>query len=105
MNPERLKVLRQFAEEDPSNAFNWYALALEYQHADPSQASHLFNKLLAEFEDYLPAYYMAATHCARQGDLERAVQIFHKGIEIAKGQGDRKTEAELRSGLEEVLFE
>lgn len=105
MNSERLKVLRQFAEEDPLNAFNWYALALEYQHADPPQASRLFDKLLAEFENYLPSYYMAATHCARQGDLKRAVHIFRKGIEVAKAQGYRKTEAELRSGLEEVLFE
>ena len=98
-------MLLQFAEEDPGNAFNWYALALEYQNSDPSQASRLFDKLMVEFEDYLPTYYMAATHSLRQGDSEKAVRIFRKGIEIAQQQGDRKTAGELRSGLEEILFE
>jgi Tfp pilus assembly protein PilF len=105
MNSERLKMLHQFAEEEPGNAFNWYALALEYQHADPSQASELFDKLLTEFEEYLPTYYMAATHCLRRGDMEKAVRIFRKGIEIAEKEGDRRTAGELRSGLEEILFE
>ncbi len=98
-------MLHQFAEEDPGNAFNWYALALEYQHSDPPQASRLFDKLMAEFETYLPTYYMAATHYAQQGDAEKAVRTFRKGIEIAQQQGDRKTTTELRSGLEEILFE
>jgi Tfp pilus assembly protein PilF len=105
MNSERLKMLQQFAEEEPGNAFNWYALALEYQHSDPAQASRLFDKLMTEFESYLPTYYMAATHYLRQGDSEKAVQVFRKGIEIAEQQGDRKTAGELRSGLDELLFE
>ncbi|MFO7259352.1 MAG: tetratricopeptide repeat protein [Bacteroidota bacterium] len=105
MNSERLKMLHQFAEEEPGNAFNWYALALEYQHSDPSQASQLFEKLMTEFESYLPTYYMAANHYLRQGDTEKAVSIFRKGIEIAEQQGDRKAAGELRSGLDEVLFE
>lgn len=105
MNPERLKMLRQFVEEDPADAFNWYALALEYRDSDPAQASQLFDKLVNEFGDYLPAYYMAATHCAQQGDAEKAARIFHKGIEVAQEQGDLKTAAELRSGLAEILFE
>lgn len=105
MNSERLKMLHQFAEEDPGNAFNWYALALEYQHSDPAQASRLFDKLLVEFETYLPTYYMAATHYAHQGDADKAIRIFQKGITIAHTQGDRKTAGELRSGLDEILFE
>lgn len=105
MNSERLKMLKQFVDEDPANAFNWYALALEYQHSDPSEASRLFDKLMTEFEAYLPTYYMAATHYVRQGDSEKAVRTFEKGIEIARMQGDRKTASELRSGLDEILFE
>ncbi|HEY8513601.1 MAG TPA: tetratricopeptide repeat protein [Cyclobacteriaceae bacterium] len=105
MNSERLKMLHQFANEEPGNPFNWYALALEYRQSDPAQASMLFDKLLTEFETYLPTYYMAATHYVEHGNTEKAVSIFRKGIEIAQQQGDRKAMGELRSGLDELLFE
>ena len=31
MNSERIKLLEQYLEDDPSDPFNLYALALEYQ--------------------------------------------------------------------------
>lgn len=105
MNSDRLKHLQKFTEDDPGDPFNWYALALEYLHSDPPEAMKLFEKLLREFEDYLPVYYMAATQSAFQGKIETAVDIFRKGIQVAERQKDTKTASELRAGLEEILFE
>ena len=105
MNSERLKYLQKFAEDEPGDPFNWYALALEYLHSDPAEAMKLFDKLLREFEDYLPAYYIAATQWAYQGNIETAADIFRKGIQVAERQKDTRTASELRSGLEEILFE
>ncbi len=105
MKSDRLKQLQKFTEEDPGDPFNWYALALEYLNSDSNEAFKLFTKLLSEFEDYLPTYYIAATQWASQGDIERAADIFRKGIQIAEQQRNTKTANELRSGLEEILFE
>ena len=105
MNSDRLSQLQRFAEEDPQDAFNWYALALEYQKSDPEKALNLFNKLLFEFDEYLPAYYMAANHHAYLGNMETALDIFRRGIRLAEKQQDLKTAGELRSELDELLFE
>lgn len=105
MNSDRLKHLQKFTEDDPGDPFNWYALALEYLHSEPNEAMKLFNKLLRDFEDYLPTYYIAATQCANQGNIEAAAEIFRKGIQVAERQKETRTASELRSGLEEILFE
>ena len=105
MNSERLKQLRKFAEEEPGDPFNWYAMALEYLHSDPAEARILLDKLLNEFEDYLPTYFVGATQWVEQGNIEIAARIFRKGIEVARQQGDTKTAGELRSGLDDILFE
>lgn len=105
MNSNRLNQLQKFAEDDPDDPFNWYALALEYLHANPEKSLKLLDKLLLEFPDYLPAYYIAATQWASQGDIEKAAAIFRKGVEVAEKQNEPKTAAELRSGLEEITFE
>lgn len=105
MKSDRLNQLQKFAEDDPGDPFNWYALALEYLHSDKSEALKLFTKLLTEFEDYLPTYFIAATQWAIQGNIETAADIFRKGIQLAEKQKNTKTANELRSGLEEILFE
>lgn len=105
MNSTRLDMLRRFAEEDPHDAFNWYALALEHLKSDPAQALVLFEKLLEEFSEYLPTYYMAASQYAYVGNLGKAIQILEKGIALARKQDDHKTTGELQSALDEITFE
>lgn len=105
MNSDRLQQLRKFAEDEPGDPFNWYALALEYMHSDPGQAMMLLDKLLAEFEDYLPAYYIAATHKVDQGHINTAADILRKGIKLARRQKDSRTASELGSVLDDILFE
>ena len=60
MNTERLTQLLKFLEEDPHDAFNWYAVATEYRATDPDRALVYFEKLLTEHPDYVPTYYHAA---------------------------------------------
>lgn len=104
-NLNRLKILIQFSEEEPSNPFNWYALALEYLNIDTSKTEQLFNKLLNEHESYLPTYYPAANFFAEKNKITRAKVIFEKGINLAKSQKESKTEKELKSAFEMFLFE
>src|SRR5690606_35705824 len=105
MNSDRLKHLQKFTEDDPGDPFNWYALALEYLHSEPNEAMNLFNKPPTQFEDYLPTYCTADSRGAKQGTIEAAAEIFRKGIQVAERQKETRTASELRSGLEEILFE
>ncbi|MCA6434713.1 MAG: tetratricopeptide repeat protein, partial [Cytophagales bacterium] len=55
--------------------------------------------------DYLPTYYIAAGFFLDQGNQPKAIQILESGIIVAKKQHNLKTEKELHSFLDELLFE
>lgn len=101
MNSERLKMLEQFIQNDPSDPFNHYALALEYIQHDPVKASDLLLKLISENPGYLPPYYQVAKLLIDLHQNERAVPLIEQGIAEAKKQNQNKTMNELRSLLDE----
>ena len=101
----RLEQLHQFLHEDPHDPFNLYALAVEYQKHDSSQALQYFERLTREHEDYLPVYYTLGKFYADLGNTESAIAAFEKGIEKAREQNEVKTQRELRSALDELMFE
>lgn len=101
MNSERLKMLEQFIQDDPSDPFNHYALALEYIQHDPVKASELLLQLISKNPGYLPPYYQAATLLIDLQQNEKAVPLIEQGIAEAKRQNENKTMNELRSLLDE----
>ncbi|HEX5172428.1 MAG TPA: tetratricopeptide repeat protein [Cyclobacteriaceae bacterium] len=100
----RLKQLQKFLDEDPADPFNWYALALEYLKSDQKKALTLFEKLLADFDQYLPTYYQAALLYIQLEESRKAVNVFEKGIALARDQNNLKAANELRSALDELLY-
>lgn len=105
MSEQRLNTLIQFYEEDPNDPFNLYGLALEYQKTDRNKSDALFAKLLKDFPQYVPSYYHAAKLKVELKQLEAALIIYKKGIEIAKLQNEKKAGQELRSAYDELMFE
>lgn len=101
----RLEQLHQFLQEDPTDPFNLYALAIEYQKTDIPQALKFFDRLLSEHEVYLPTYYSFARLCADTGDTEKAIRLYKAGVEKARTQGEQKTLRELQAALDELIFE
>jgi DNA-binding SARP family transcriptional activator len=101
----RLEQLRQFAEDDPKDPFNLYALALEYLKSDLDQAEKMLDRLLNEHELYLPTYYQAATLKEQRGNRSRALDILEKGIAIARQQSETKTQRELQAVYDELSWE
>lgn len=99
----RIEQLNQFIKDDPEDPFNHYALALEYCKSDEKRALEIFENVVKNHEQYLPAYYQLARLYARVGQKEKAIQTFNDGIAIARGQRDLKTLRELNAGLEELL--
>lgn len=105
MPSHRIEQLQRFYDEDPHDPFNIYALALEYMKIDPLRTSMLFEKLLTEHQEYLPTYYHAAKFFQERGLIEKATELFERGISLASKLNDTKTVRELKSAYDEMMFE
>ena len=102
MNLARLKQLEKFVEEDPTDPFNKYALALELANEDPSRALALLTDIIKLTPGYVPTYYQAANLFLEQNRLEEARIVIEKGILAARQAKEFKTVTELKSLLEEL---
>lgn len=96
-NLDRIQQLHLFIEEDPSDPFNFYALALEYQTDLKDHAKQYFELLLDQFPEYLPTYFHAALFFTESGEVAKAGQIYKKGISLAQIQQNHHAERELKS--------
>lgn len=101
----RVEMLELFAEQEPQNPFNWYALALEYKELNKEKAEAYFSKLLESFPDYLPTYYQSAEFFAEMNLLPLANSIYLKGIALAETQKEANTLRELKNSYQNFLFE
>ncbi len=94
---DRISQLLKFSEEDPSDPFNYYALALEYQKQDNPLAAKYYDLLLSQHPDYLATYYHAAAYFTTMDHIGKAGQIYQKGIELATQQGNKHAKKELEN--------
>ncbi len=102
---DRIHQLKQFALEEPDDAFNRYALALEYLKTDPLEAGKIFEKLMSSHPDYLPTYYPYAQLKVEQKDNDGAERVFQLGITMAKTKGEVKTLKELQAAYGDWKYE
>lgn len=105
MNTNRLTLLIAFYEEDPSDPFNAYALAMEYLDNEPIKSLSFFKELLNKHPTYLPTYYQAAELFANVGMTEQAKEVYQKGIALAFKQKQPKALQELRNAYQNFLLE
>ncbi len=98
-NQDRIKLLKQFLQDDPSDPFNLYALGLEYQKVNLNQAKFYFDELLKYHDLYVPTYYHAGMLYSELGETEKAIKILEKGIQVSLGQQDFKAQRELQTLL------
>ena len=101
----RIEMLQSFAEQEPDNPFNWYALALEFQESAPEKASFYYHKLLKEHKGYLPTYYHAAAFFAENGEMDLAKATYKEGIFLASRQNEKNALRELQNSYQNFLFE
>ena len=101
MNEARINMLKQYLQDEPTEPFYPYALALEYQQTNPEKARELFDLLLAQHPDYLPTYYMAGNFFQQQHP-DKAVRIFHQGLRLANRMNDLTAARELRAALDNL---
>jgi len=99
----RLQMLTQFLEQNPSDAFARYGLAMEYSKAGQTEtALEQFNKLLELHPDYTNGYFMAAQTLERSGRTAEAKKMLENGIEAAKRTSNKHALSEMSGMLEEL---
>ncbi|WP_186756811.1 tetratricopeptide repeat protein [Echinicola salinicaeni] len=101
----RIDQLLQFLKEEPDNPFNIYALALEYQHSEPSKATDYFDQLLTSHPEYLPTYFHAAAFFSEMDEIEKAQKIYNNGIALAQDQNNPHALRELKNAYQNFVFE
>ena len=101
--PSRLEMLTQFLEQNPSDAFARYGLAMEYSNAGQTeQALAEFKKLLELHPDYTNGYFMAAQALERSGRTPEAKKMLESGVEAARRTGNKHALSEMTGMLEEL---
>lgn len=106
MQTDRLSELLKFYKEDPQDAFTVYAIATEYVSRDEdSLAQTWFEQLTKDHPDYVGTYLHYGQLMERQGNPKAAVELYQKGIAVAKAAGDNKNQSELVEALEMLDIE
>lgn len=101
----RLEILEQFFHDDPTDPFNIYALALEWQKQNTSKALHFYSLLLDQHPEYIPTYYQLGKFYQDLNERDKALATFQQGIDHAKRQQAMKALRELQTAYQELEFE
>ena len=96
-------MLAQFLEQNPSDAFARYGLAMEYSKAGQTeQALGEFKKLLELHPDYTNGYFMAAQTLEKAGRTDEAKRMLVDGISSARRTGNAHAQSEMTAMLESL---
>jgi tetratricopeptide (TPR) repeat protein len=100
----RIEQLQEFLKEDSNDSFLKYALALEYVRVEEyDTARDYFLKLIKDDENYVASYYQLGKLYESLNEVEKAIEIYKNGIEIAKKIKDAKTLLEIQEAYNMLI--
>jgi predicted Zn-dependent protease len=103
MAMDKLAGLKEILEQDSTNAFARYGLAMEYSgRGETDAALAQFAQLLQDHPDYTAGYFMAAQTLAKAGRDAEARQKLVDGLGCAKRTGDQHAAREMQAMLDEM---
>ena len=106
MENSRIEQIKTFLNESPEDAFLNYALAIEYIGIDAQEkAKVIFEFLLQKHPTYSATYYHYGKLLLKENDRIGAQHIFEKGVRVADKNKELHASAELRSALNELLYD
>ena len=101
MASSRVEILKTMVDQDPSNSFARYGLAMEYARGgNLEQAVDEYRKLLAANPDYAAAYYHGGQALEKLGRADDARALYRQGIEATTRTGDHHTRSEIQAALD-----
>jgi len=87
-------------EQDPTNSFARYGLAMECaKTGDLAAAVTEFRSLIAKDPNYAAAYYHGGQSLEKLGRLEEAREFYENGVTATTRTGDAHTRAEIEAAL------
>lgn len=100
----RIEKLQEFLQQSPNDSFLQHALALEYiKIGNDVQAKELFVDLLQHNEKYVGTYYHLAKLFERNGENDKAILYYEKGMQVAKELKDNHSFSELQMAYEDLI--
>lgn len=104
MSNERLEKLFNFHKANPNDPFIIYAIASEYvKQKDAQRALRYFQELIDEHPEYVGTYYHFGKLYESIQEKEKAIEIYKKGIIVAKNANNLHALAELQSVHDSLL--
>jgi predicted Zn-dependent protease len=98
-----MQMLAQVLEQNPSDAFARYGLAMEHARLGQNDSAlNEFSKLLQTHPDYTNGYFMAAQTLVKIDRSEEAKKMLENGIAAAKRTGNRHALSEMSGMLDEI---
>jgi Tfp pilus assembly protein PilF len=100
MATNRLDILKQMLQQDPTNVFARYGLAMEYAKVgELKQAVSEFRSVISSDAAYVAAYYHCGQALEKLGDVDAARAIYEEGVAASLKKGDVHTRAEIEAAL------
>ena len=97
MQNTRLNKLLEFLDNDPNDSFILYALATEYNSLnDIEKAFNFYLKLVNEHPNYVGTYYHLGKLYEKEGEKDKAIEIYQTGMSIARSKRDMHALSELQ---------
>lgn len=98
---KRIEALQAMVQQDPSNTFVRYGLAMEYANSgDLDKAVAEYRSLLEANPDYAAAYYHGGRALEKLGRIDEARSMYEAGITVTTRTGDSHTRSELQAALD-----
>jgi len=93
---DRRTQIEAMLEDDPSDPFLRYSLALELEkEGNLAEALDLLDQLMQDDPPYVPAFHMAGQWLVQAGKADEAREVLREGIETARNQGKQHDAAEM----------
>ena len=101
MPSTRLDTLKSMVDQNPTDSFARYGLAMEYRNTGQLEAAIAeFRALMAANPGYAPAYFHGGQALERIGRIAEARQVYLQGIEVTTRSGDQHARSELQGVLD-----
>jgi tetratricopeptide (TPR) repeat protein len=98
---DRLEILQSLVDQNPTDAFRRYGLALELKNAGRLEdAVGQFVVLLDHNPGYSAGYFQAAQTLEKLGRTDDARGLYRRGIEAASAAGDDHAAMEMQAALD-----
>lgn len=96
----RLQHIQEMLAKEPDDSFLIYALALEYaKMSDINKAIEVLENLILKNAAYLGSYYQLGKYYEQTEQLQKAADIYTRGIVVAQQQNNKKILGELSTAL------